>query len=190
VLTLLLAAADAAADAAAAVCWVSPGLATSSARRTARGCSTSRARTFSLKTSTCTSRRTGAKNASFHVKRSFLPRQARGKHRENSYKRGVFRRTHTSSGSNIEIRNSHINNRRTNADGHGAIDSTAFNTDGFDVSGDHVYIHDCSIWNQVRDQIRSDVFFSVSLWKRLICQDRLGTNAIRRKTERAPFRTG
>lgn len=56
--------------------------------------------------------------------------------------------THSSSGSNIEIRNSHINNRRTNADGHGAIDMTAFNTDGFDVSGDHVYIHDCSIWNQ------------------------------------------
>ena len=43
--------------------------------------------------------------------------------------------THTSSGSNIEIRNCHINNRRTNADGHGAIDMTAFNTDGFDVSG-------------------------------------------------------
>ena len=36
----------------------------------------------------------------------------------------------------------------TNADGPGTIDTTAFNTDGFDVSGDHVYIHDCSIWNQ------------------------------------------
>jgi hypothetical protein len=43
----------------------------------------------------------------------------------------------------------HINNRRTNADGHGVIDETAFNTDGFDVSGDNVWIHDCSIWNQV-----------------------------------------
>eukprot|EP01047_Picozoa_sp_COSAG01_P064439 COSAG01_NODE_8526_length_2752_cov_29.698455_2_plen_476_part_00 len=42
----------------------------------------------------------------------------------------------------------HINNRRTNADGHGVIDETAFNTDGFDVSGDNVWIHDCSIWNQ------------------------------------------
>ena len=56
--------------------------------------------------------------------------------------------THSSHGSNIEIRNCHINNRRSNADGHGGIEETAFNTDGFDVSGDHFHIHDCSIWNQ------------------------------------------
>ena len=29
------------------------------------------------------------------------------------------------------------------------IDMTAFNTDGFDVSGKNVWIHDCQIWNQV-----------------------------------------
>ena len=29
------------------------------------------------------------------------------------------------------------------------IDMTAFNTDGFDVSGMNVWIHDCQIWNQV-----------------------------------------
>ena len=28
------------------------------------------------------------------------------------------------------------------------IDMTAFNTDGFDVSGNNLWIHDCSIWNQ------------------------------------------
>ena len=48
----------------------------------------------------------------------------------------------------VEIGNVHINNRRTNADGHGIIDMTAFNTDGFDVSGQRVWIHDCTVWNQ------------------------------------------
>jgi len=47
-----------------------------------------------------------------------------------------------------EIRNSHISNRRTQNSGHGIIDLTAFNTDGFDVSGRNVWIHDCSIWAQ------------------------------------------
>eukprot|EP01051_Picozoa_sp_SAG22_P010761 SAG22_NODE_987_length_6142_cov_3.152242_3_plen_183_part_00 len=48
----------------------------------------------------------------------------------------------------MEIYNTHISNRRSNADGHGGVEMTAFNTDGFDVSGDNVHIHDCSIWNQ------------------------------------------
>ena len=34
-------------------------------------------------------------------------------------------------------------------DDHNIIDMTAFNTDGFDVSGRNVWIHDCTIWNQV-----------------------------------------
>ena len=38
--------------------------------------------------------------------------------------------------------------RRTNEDHHGLIDLTAFNTDGFDVTGRNVWIHDCTIWNQ------------------------------------------
>jgi len=33
-------------------------------------------------------------------------------------------------------------------DGHNIIDVTAFNTDGFDVSGKNVWIHDCNVWNQ------------------------------------------
>lgn len=33
-------------------------------------------------------------------------------------------------------------------DGHDRIDLSAFNTDGFDVSGEYVHIHDCDIWNQ------------------------------------------
>ena len=38
--------------------------------------------------------------------------------------------------------------RRTNEDHHGIIDLTAFNTDGFDVSGRNVWIHDCVVWAQ------------------------------------------
>ena len=33
-------------------------------------------------------------------------------------------------------------------DNHNIIDMTAFNTDGFDVTGRNVWIHDVSIWNQ------------------------------------------
>jgi hypothetical protein len=50
---------------------------------------------------------------------------------------------------NLEVRHSRIEARRTSADGHSAIDLTAFNTDGFDLSKcDNVWIHDCSVWNQ------------------------------------------
>ena len=48
----------------------------------------------------------------------------------------------------LEIRNCEVSARRTEEDHHGVIDMTAFNTDGFDVSGKNVWIHDCVIWNQ------------------------------------------
>merc|ERR1711871_1655353 len=48
---------------------------------------------------------------------------------------------------NATIRNCHVDSRRTNADAHGPVDLTAFNTDGFDVSGTDIHIHDCSVWN-------------------------------------------
>eukprot|EP00656_Telonema_subtile_P003824 TRINITY_DN11733_c0_g1_i3.p1 TRINITY_DN11733_c0_g1~~TRINITY_DN11733_c0_g1_i3.p1 ORF type:complete len:378 (-),score=64.36 TRINITY_DN11733_c0_g1_i3:121-1254(-) len=49
----------------------------------------------------------------------------------------------------LEVRNSRIDARRTSGDSHSAIDLTAFNTDGFDLSGcDDVWVHDCSVWNQ------------------------------------------
>ena len=50
---------------------------------------------------------------------------------------------------NLEVRYSRIEARRTSRDGHGAVDLTAFNTDGFDLSGcDGVWIHDSAVWNQ------------------------------------------
>ena len=49
---------------------------------------------------------------------------------------------------NATIRYCHVDARRTSADSHDAIDLTAFNTDGFDVSGNGIHIHDSSVWNQ------------------------------------------
>jgi len=48
----------------------------------------------------------------------------------------------------LEVRFTDISARRTPLDEHDIIDLTAFNTDGFDVSGNNVWIHDCSVWNQ------------------------------------------
>jgi len=48
----------------------------------------------------------------------------------------------------LEIRNSDIDARRMHDDGHNIIDITAFNTDGFDVGGKNIWIHDCTVWNQ------------------------------------------
>merc|ERR1719419_1212134 len=48
----------------------------------------------------------------------------------------------------LEVRYCEINAKRTDDDHHGIIDLTAFNTDGFDVSGQNVWIHDCTVWNQ------------------------------------------
>jgi hypothetical protein len=46
------------------------------------------------------------------------------------------------------IRYSDVDARWTPADTHTLIDLQAFNTDGFDVTGNNVHIHDCNIWNQ------------------------------------------
>jgi hypothetical protein len=49
---------------------------------------------------------------------------------------------------NLEVRYTSIVARRTHDDGHSFLDLSAFNTDGIDVSGNDVYIHDVDIWNQ------------------------------------------
>lgn len=48
----------------------------------------------------------------------------------------------------LEIRNSGISAKRDSDDGHDIIDMTAFNTDGFDVSGKNIWVHDVTVWNQ------------------------------------------
>ena len=48
----------------------------------------------------------------------------------------------------LEVRHCEISARRTDQDNHNIIDITAFNTDGFDVTGKNVWIHDCTVWDQ------------------------------------------
>eukprot|EP00041_Stephanoeca_diplocostata_P026189 m.699775 g.699775 ORF g.699775 m.699775 type:complete len:429 (-) comp22906_c0_seq19:2120-3406(-) len=48
----------------------------------------------------------------------------------------------------LEIKESHIRAQRDGDRGHDILDLTAFNTDGFDVTGNNVWIHDCTIFNQ------------------------------------------
>jgi polygalacturonase len=48
----------------------------------------------------------------------------------------------------MKIRYTSIIARRTERDGHGLIDLSAFNTDGFDIAGTNVHVHDVDIWNQ------------------------------------------
>lgn len=46
------------------------------------------------------------------------------------------------------IRHTNVDARITQLNYHSLYDLTAFNTDGFDVTGQNVYIHDCDIWCQ------------------------------------------
>lgn len=46
------------------------------------------------------------------------------------------------------IRYCDVDARWTNLDKHTLLDLQAFNTDGFDLTGKNVYIHDANIWNQ------------------------------------------
>jgi len=48
----------------------------------------------------------------------------------------------------LEVRYSSIDARITKEDKHTIRDLTAFNTDGFDVTGKNVWIHDSTVWNQ------------------------------------------
>ncbi|UJR17717.1 hypothetical protein I4U23_004615 [Adineta vaga] len=49
---------------------------------------------------------------------------------------------------NLEIRHTDVDARRhPNVQWHDLDELTAFNTDGFDVSGINIWIHDCNIWN-------------------------------------------
>lgn len=47
-----------------------------------------------------------------------------------------------------QIRYSTISARRDERLRHDLLDLSAFNTDGFDVTGSNVWIHDVQVWNQ------------------------------------------
>lgn len=46
------------------------------------------------------------------------------------------------------IRHCEVSARRTKRDDHTFIDLSAFNTDGFDVAGTNIHVHDVTVWNQ------------------------------------------
>jgi polygalacturonase len=48
----------------------------------------------------------------------------------------------------LEVRYTDIIALRTSYNSHNLIDVTAANSDGFDVTGQNVWIHDCYVWNQ------------------------------------------
>lgn len=48
----------------------------------------------------------------------------------------------------LEVSHTKIHAARTQLDRHDVVDMTAFNTDGFDVTGRDVWIHDVEVWNQ------------------------------------------
>lgn len=48
----------------------------------------------------------------------------------------------------LEIRHCRIEARRSDADTHDVDNLGAFNTDGFDIAGRDVWVHDVDIWNQ------------------------------------------
>ncbi|GMI10547.1 hypothetical protein TrVE_jg12714 [Triparma verrucosa] len=48
----------------------------------------------------------------------------------------------------LEIDGCGISARRTRLKGHNLVDLSAFNTDGFDISGHNVYVHDCNCYAQ------------------------------------------
>lgn len=48
----------------------------------------------------------------------------------------------------LEVRHCDVDVRRDQKDKHTLYDMTAFNTDGFDVEGRNIWIHDCRVWNQ------------------------------------------
>ena len=49
---------------------------------------------------------------------------------------------------NVEIHDMSIVSRRTHKLTHDMVDLSAFNTDGIDVAGHHVHVHDVDIWTQ------------------------------------------
>jgi hypothetical protein len=63
---------------------------------------------------------------------------------------------------NLEIRYTSVVARRTHDDGHNLYDLSAFNTDGIDVSGNDVYVHDVDIWTQDDCIAVKDSFLGVS----------------------------
>lgn len=75
---------------------------------------------------------------------------------------------------NAVVRHVSIVARRTHSDGHSWIDLSAFNTDGIDVSGRNIHVHDVDIWVQddciaVKDNYFAPHISADMLFERVNC---------------------
>ena len=87
------------------------------------------------------------------------------------------------------IRYSDVSARITDIPEHTLIDLQAFNTDGFDVTGKNVHIHDCNIWNQddciaVKDDAENMLFERISCSGLGLVIGSIGSNQVRNITFR------
>lgn len=74
----------------------------------------------------------------------------------------------------VTIRHVSVVARRTHADGHSLLDLSAFNTDGIDVSGVNVHVHDVDLWVQddciaVKDRLDPPHISANMLFERINC---------------------
>jgi polygalacturonase len=64
------------------------------------------------------------------------------------FRQSAYHTFHADDVARVEIRHCSVDNRVNDDDSHGPVNLGAFNTDGFDVSGRDIHIHDCTVWNQ------------------------------------------
>jgi hypothetical protein len=79
-----------------------------------------------------------------------------------------FHSINLSSVNQVTIRRVSIVSRRTTEVGHNLVDLSAFNTDGIDISGHNVHVHDVDIWTQddciaVKDNYATDDIVSSNM---------------------------
>eukprot|EP00946_MAST-07B_sp_MAST-7B-sp1_P001580 g1580.t1 len=64
------------------------------------------------------------------------------------FRQSPYHTFHADDVARVEIRHCPVDNRVNEADSHGVWNLGALNTDGFDLQGRDIYIHNCSVWNQ------------------------------------------
>ena len=64
------------------------------------------------------------------------------------FRQSAYHTFHADDVARLEIRFCSVDNRANADDSHSIANLEALNTDGFDVSGRDIYIHDSSVWNQ------------------------------------------
>ena len=64
------------------------------------------------------------------------------------FRQSAYHTTHFDDVKNLEIRFCSVDNRVNQDDSHSLENLSALNTDGIDVQGSNIHIHDSSVWNQ------------------------------------------